>query len=54
VRLSDEYAFADAYGKPSALGKHFEAKYGKAFKPCDAGFYTYWKGGPDTMFAGWP
>jgi len=53
--LSDEYAFTDADGGRPHWGRHFEAKYGKTLKPCDAEFYTYWKGGPiDTMFADWP
>jgi hypothetical protein len=53
--LSDEYAFTDADGNRPHWGRHFEAKYGKTFKPCDEEFYAYWKGGPiDTMFADWP
>ncbi|HKD64527.1 MAG TPA: SDR family NAD(P)-dependent oxidoreductase [Candidatus Acidoferrales bacterium] len=53
--LSDEYAFTDADGGRPHWGRHFEAKYGKTLKPCDAEFYAYWKGGPiDTMFADWP
>jgi hypothetical protein len=53
--LSDEYAFVDADGSRPHWGRHFEGKYGKMFKPCDEGFYSYWTGGPiDTMFADWP
>ena len=53
--LSDEYGFTDADGSRPHWGNHFREKYGETLKPCDAGFYQYWTGGPiDTIFANWP
>jgi NAD(P)-dependent dehydrogenase (short-subunit alcohol dehydrogenase family) len=53
--LSDEYGFCDADGTHPHWGRHFQEKYGDCLKPCDEGYYEYWKGGPiDTIYANWP
>lgn len=53
--LSDEFGFCDADGRRPHWGRYFAEKFGDCMKPCDEGFYQYWKGGPiDTIYANWP
>lgn len=53
--LSAEYGFSDVDGRRPNWGQYFENTYGKTYRPCDDGFYSYWCGGPiDTIFADWP
>jgi NAD(P)-dependent dehydrogenase (short-subunit alcohol dehydrogenase family) len=53
--LSDEYGFCDADGRKPHWGNHAKKKYGDVMRPCDEGFYQYWKGGMvDSISPNWP
>ena len=53
--LAEEYGFDDVDGRRPHWGRHFEETYGVELKPCDEGFYAYWKDGiMDVLDPDWP